>query len=150
MGNHTATLTWKGGMTFDGYTDDKTHLTTVFASGHENPIEGEQGHSPMGMVLLALAGCTAMDVISILQKKRQVVTAFQVAVEGDQAEDFPKIYTNITIVYKFWGNDLSEEAIARAIELSESKYCPVNAMLRNSAQMNYRYEIHLPEAQAPA
>jgi putative redox protein len=150
MGNHTATLTWKGGMTFEGYTDDKTHLTTVFASGHENPVEGEQGHSPMGMVLLALASCTAMDVISILRKKKQEVTAFEIAVEGDQAGDFPKIYTDITVVYKFWGNNLSEDAVARAIELSESKYCSVNAMMRKSANMNYRYEIQAPEVETSA
>lgn len=147
MADHNAKLTWKQGMTFEGYTDGKSHLPVVFASGSENLAEYDNGHSPLAMLLLALAGCTAMDVISILKKKKQEVSAFEIEVEGDQASEHPRVYNHITIVYKLWGKALAEEAVARAIELSETKYCSVAGMLRQSAEIRYRFEIHQPEPQ---
>ncbi|MBI5930967.1 MAG: OsmC family protein [Chloroflexi bacterium] len=147
MADHNAKLTWKQGMTFEGYTDGKSHLPTVFASGSENLAEYDNGHSPLAMVLLALAGCTAMDVISILKKKKQDIAAFEIEVEGDQVDEHPRVYNHITIVYKLWGKDLSEEAVARAIELSETKYCSVNGMLKLGAKIDYRFEINQPEPQ---
>jgi putative redox protein len=95
----------------------------------------------MGMILVGLAGCTAIDVITILQKKRQEVTSLEIEVEGDQADEFPKVYRQVNVVYRVGGKGLSEEAVARAIELSMTKYCPVNAMLRWGTRIDYRYEI---------
>lgn len=148
MAGHNAKLTWRQGMTFEGYTDGKSHLPVTFASGSENLAEYDNGHSPLGMVLLALAGCTAMDVMSILKKKKQEVTAFEIEVEGEQVDEHPRVYNHIVIVYHVWGNNVSEEAVARAIELSETKYCSVNGMLKLSAQIEYRFEVHQPEPQS--
>ncbi len=140
MADHNAKLVWRDGMTFDLVSDGKTHLPLVLASGHNDPAEGEQGLSPMGLVVAGLAGCTAMDVISILKKKRQDVTSLEIVVEGDQQDQHPRIYKNIQIVYRVGGN-VDEKAVTRAIELSIERYCPVNGMLKEIAEIDYRYEI---------
>jgi putative redox protein len=86
----------------------------------------------MELVLLSLGGCTAMDVISILQKKRQDVTSFEILMHAERAADHPKVFTNITLEYVVTGHNVEEEAVSRAVELSETKYCSVNAMLSRS------------------
>lgn len=102
----------------------------------------EAGMRPMRVLLLGMAGCTAMDVISILRKKRQEVTGLRVeAYGGDRAGEPPKVYERIEIVYKIRGKDLRPEAVERAIELSETRYCPAIAMLRKTAEITSRYEI---------
>jgi putative redox protein len=87
------------------------------------------GPGPMELVALSLAGCTAMDVISILTKKKQAVTAFEVRVHADRAADYPMVFTRAEIEYQVTGHALDEAAVLRAIELSIQKYCPVHAML---------------------
>lgn len=99
------------------------------------------GPSPMELVLLGLAGCTAMDVISIMAKKRQPMTNLQIKVHGERAETHPKIWTKIHLEYIAYGQGISETALARAIELSESTYCSVNAMLRKAAEITTSYRI---------
>lgn len=140
MANHSANLVWRSGMTFDVVSDGKVHLPLVLSSSHLNQEEGDKGLSPMGLILAGLAGCTAMDVMSILQKKRQDVKSLEIEVEGDQGDEHPKVYKDITIVYRVSG-DVSESALERAIELSVNKYCPVNAMVKSFATVNTRYEI---------
>ena len=141
MADHHAITRWQGSMTFDTVSDHKAKLNFPLSSGFLDAEEGENGLSPMGMVLTGLAGCTAMDVVSILQKKRQNLTFFEVEVEGIQAKEHPRVYTEVSIVYRFGGEDLSTAAIERAIELSITKYCPVNAMLKDIAEISHRYEI---------
>jgi len=99
------------------------------------------GPSPMELLLLGLAGCTAMDVISIMAKKRQPMTNLQVKVQGERAQTHPKIWTKIHLEYIAYGQGISETALARAIELSESTYCSVNAMLRKAAEITTSYRI---------
>ncbi|MBN1877602.1 MAG: OsmC family protein [Anaerolineae bacterium] len=99
------------------------------------------GPSPMDLLLLGLAGCTAMDVISIMEKKRQPMTNLQVKVEADRAETYPKVYTKIHLEYVAYGSGISETALERAIELSESTYCSVNAMLSKTAEVTTSYRI---------
>lgn len=140
MAEHSAKTTWRDGMTFDTVVDDKVNLSFVLSSGFEDPEEAKHGMAPVAMVLAGLAGCTAMDVISILKKKRQEVTSFEVHVEGEQAGEHPRVYEKVTIVYRVRGA-VTEEALARAIELSMTKYCPVSAMVREVAEIDYRYEI---------
>lgn len=146
MASHHVKLVWRSGMTFDAVLDGKGHLPLVFSSGFEDPTEGQQGYSPMGMLLAALAGCTAMDVVSILKKKRQNLTYFEVEVEGEQQTEHPHIYRNIGVTYRV-NNEVSEEALERAIELSVTKYCSVNAMLKEVADITYHHELLVPNAQ---
>ena len=97
--------------------------------------------SPMELVLIALGGCTGADVISILEKKRQRVSAYEIEVRGVRRDEHPRIYTAIEVVHRLRGERLDERAVARAIELSETKYCSVSAMLASSAKITARYEI---------
>jgi len=106
--------------------------------------EVERGwYSPVETVLVALAACTAMDVISIAIKKRQVVDAYRVHVRGDQRSEYPQVFTDIEVVHEFTGQNVSEGAIRRAVELSATKYCPVSAMISAGATVvHHRYRIH--------
>ncbi len=102
---------------------------------------GPQGGSPMELVALASAGCTASDVISILQKKQQKVTEFEVNVIGLRATDHPRVFTEIDLEYVVTGQNIDPKAVERAIELSLTKYCSVNKMLENTVKINHRYRI---------
>src|SRR5689334_115040 len=115
------------------------------SSGHPLDFDdrsSNQGGSPVETVLSALAACSAMDVVSIAGKKRQLVDAYTVDVVGLQRDEYPQIYTEITVTHAFVGRDLSEAGIRRCIELSAAKYCPVNAMLSAGATVvHHRYDI---------
>lgn len=98
------------------------------------------GTSPMEMVLMGVAGCTGMDVISVLQKKRQQVTAFHLNIKAQRAVEHPKAYTRIEIEYVVRGHAIVPEAVARSIELSVNKYCSVIASLKAEIVTSYRIE----------
>jgi len=133
-----AQVTWAGpGMRFVGETETSPAIV-VDSSGE---FGTHSGPSPMELVIIGLAGCTAMDVVSIMDKKRQTMTNLQVKVEAERAENHPKIYTKIHIEYVAYGTGISEQALARAIELSETRYCSVQAMLSKSALMTHSYRI---------
>jgi putative redox protein len=136
-----ATIVWREAMQFEG----------TATSGYTLPLDAgasvggqEAGFRPMELILMGLAGCTGMDVLSILRKKRQDVTGFEVHVRGQQAEDHPRVYTSITVEYVVRGRGIAPGAVARAITLSEYKYCPVHAMLRESVpiECSFRIEEH--------
>ena len=95
----------------------------------------------MELVALASAGCTASDVISILQKKQQQVTQFEVNVAAVRAADHPKVFTEIDLEYVVTGHDIDPKAVERAIDLSLTKYCSVNLMLEKAVKINHRYRI---------
>ncbi len=122
-------------------------------SGHELVLDNKEGNAgarPSEMVLVAQAGCTAMDVISILQKKRQEVTRYQVIVTGEQRETNPTIYTESVAVHEVEGPSIDPEAVRRAIELSATKYCSVAATLSTGAmEVHHRYRIISPAGAAP-
>lgn len=127
-----AKVVWKGRMSFDGSADSGFTLPL----GTRQEVGGDNdGFKPMELLLVGLAGCTAMDVISILAKKRQDVTDFSVSVQGEQAEEHPRVFTRIHIEYVVTGRNLDPVAVERAIELSETKYCPAQAMLSKSAEI---------------
>jgi putative redox protein len=86
-------------------------------------------HSPVELVTAALAGCSAMDVVSILRKKRQVFDSYTISVRAHQRDEYPQVLTSIEIVHEVVGPAVTEEAVRRSIELSATKYCPVSAML---------------------
>jgi putative redox protein len=99
------------------------------------------GISPMELVLVGLAGCTGVDIVDILTKKRQPPKAVKVKVRGKMAEDFPKIYTDIEVTYLIWGDGIDPKAVEQAIQLSEDKYCSVGAMLHTCAEIRSTYQI---------
>jgi putative redox protein len=132
---------WKGGMAFTGVAD----------SGFLIPLDAkksiggrEVGFQPMQLFAIGLVGCTAMDVISILTKKRQEVTDFEVSAQIERAEEHPRTFTKILVTYTVTGKDLDRDAIERAVELSETRYCPAQAMLEKSAEISH--EIILVDA----
>jgi putative redox protein len=134
-----ATVNWKQGMTFLGSTGSG-HIVQMDAGvslGGSN-----NGVRPMEMIALGLAGCSAMDVISILQKKRQQVTQFDVRVNADRSADHPRVFTRAVITFVVVGKSIEEEAVLRSIELSATKYCPVQAMLEQAFPIDMRYEIY--------
>jgi len=104
-------------------------------------IGDQPGVSPMELILVGLAGCTGMDVVDILRKKREPLKALQVKVRGKRADDYPKIYTEIEITYLIWGDGVDPKSVERAIQLSEEKYCSVSAMLSSVADIRSTYQI---------
>jgi putative redox protein len=118
-------------------------------SGHQVPFdsdrESNKAPGPMEMVLLALGACTATDVVSILQKKRQKLESLEVICSGERAKLPPTVWVKIEILYRLRGT-LDETAVKHAIQLSEDKYCSVAAMLKKTAALSWRYEILPPSA----
>lgn len=135
----TARVRWSGGRQFIG-TDGYGH-SVVMDARSEYGGEGS-GVRPVELVLHGLAGCTAMDVVSILEKKRQDVRGIEVNVTGVQrADEYPKIYTSIEVEYVVTGFGVKPEAVARAIELSEEKYCSVKGMLGDQVSVTTSYRV---------
>ena len=133
----TASATLASGMHFIGAVDDfRIDLDAEKSAGGVGA-----GPRPHQLLLQALAGCTAMDVISILRKKRQQVSGLTVRVEGNRADQHPKVYTQIEVLYQVRGRNIDPQAVARAIELSVTRYCPVIAMLGKVAEVSTRYDI---------
>lgn len=128
-------LTFRGGMQFDA----------APSSGHAlsfDDRESNQGGSPVETILAALGACTAMDVVSIALKKRQNLDEYRIHVRGSQRDEYPQVLTEIDVLHEVVGRDLSEAAIARCIELSATKYCPVNAMVSAGATVvHHRYRV---------
>jgi putative redox protein len=112
--------------------------------GHHFIIDdpaGNTGPKPIELMAVALAGCTAFDVVSILRKKRQEVTGYEVRVEADQTPNPPQVFTKVRIHHVVTGVDIVESALQDAIHLSEEKYCSVGAMVKLSAEIETTYEI---------
>ena len=130
-----ARLRFAGGETFVGESPSGHAVVTSFAHDHVT------APSPMELLLISLGGCTGADVIGILEKKRQRVSSYEIEVRGVRREEHPRIYTEIEVVHRLRGRALDAKAVAHAIELSESKYCSVSAMLGASATITMRYEI---------
>ena len=104
----------------------------------DRPEENE--HSPVESIVASLAGCAGMDVISIATKKRQAIERYEIHAVGDQRDEYPQVLTEVVVTHEVWGRDLAEAAIRRAIELSATKYCPVNAMVSAGAtSVSHRY-----------
>ncbi len=97
--------------------------------------------TPMELVLIALGSCSGADVVSILNKKKVYLDSFEINIEAEQAEDYPKVFSKINLEYIFYGRAIKSEHVERAIELSQEKYCSVLAMLKNSAKIYSTYKI---------
>lgn len=136
----TAQVTWVGpGLRLVGEGGHGPAIVLDHALPEEDRQEG--GPRPMELLLVGLAGCTSMDVVSVLQKKRQPLTGLQTKVTAERAEEHPRVYTEIHVEYVVAGKGVKPEAVARAIELSETKYCSAMAMLRQAAEITTSYKI---------
>ena len=117
----------------------------ISPSGHAQALDTnhERGSAatPVELLLIALGSCTAVDVISILKKKREVVTAYHVEVRGERRAEHPRHFTRMEVRHIVYGRNVSEKALAQAIELSETKYCSVAATLRPTVEIISSYEI---------
>jgi|ERR1700686_996833 len=117
----------------------------VTPSGHAQAIETDSTRAtaatPMELLLIALGSCTGLDVISILKKKRQQVTGYRIEVSGERREEFPRSYTRLQVKHIVSGRGVSAQAVASAIELSDTKYCSVAATLRGGAEIVTSYEL---------
>ena len=123
-----------------------THRQFVATSGTGHHLllddaAGNTGAKPIELVAIALAGCTAFDVINILRKKRQEVTGYEVKVEADQGSEPPQVFTHVRIRHIVSGVNVSPQAVEDAIRLSEEKYCSVGAMVQRSAEFHTTFEI---------
>lgn len=130
---------------------DGMQFVATSGSGHAVVMDSTEdvgGHDtgprPMEMVLIALGGCTGMDVVSILRKMQVSFTRFEMELQGERAPEHPKQFTKITVLYKIWG-DVPEEKLKRAIELSLERYCSVSNSLKPKAEVSYEYRIN-PES----
>ncbi|MBK7708148.1 MAG: OsmC family protein [Acidobacteria bacterium] len=130
-----AVVQWAGDDLYIG-TSPSGHSITVDTKG-----ENKTAPSPVELLMIAVAGCTAVDVVSILQKKRQKITAYRAEISGTRREDHPRAFTSFHIHHLVYGHDVSEQAVARAIELSDTKYCSVAATVRPAAEIETTFEI---------
>jgi putative redox protein len=131
-------ITWKAKMVFEGKTE----------SGHSVLMDAkpefggeERGPRSMELLMVALGGCTAMDVVSILKKMRTDLESLTVNIDSEQSPEHPKVFTKINLEYNFTGRNIKEEDVKRAIELSQEKYCSVSAMLKKTAEITYKWNI---------
>jgi putative redox protein len=141
--SYKASVKWAGDEFFigTGYTG---HAQVMDSKG-----DRAAATSPLEMLLVAVAGCTAMDVISILLKKRQNITDYNVEVTGERADDHPRKFVKFNVHHIVQGRSVSEKAVADAIELSDQKYCSVAATVRPTAEIITSYKIIDP-SESPA
>lgn len=134
-----ANVKWQGKMSFTGSADTGFEVPL----GADPVVGGDNdGFRPLELMAVSLAGCTAMDVISILMKMRQDVTGFEVKTHAERAEEHPKVFTSATISYTITGHGLDETNIRRSIELSAVRYCPAQSMLAKAFPIRLLYEIY--------
>ena len=139
-----AKVTWKQGLSFTGTAETGFEVPL----GAEPEVGGlDDGFRPMQLMAVSLAGCTAMDVISIMRKKQQDVTAFEVRTHAERATEHPKVFTHVTLTYVVSGHHVDEKALVRSIELSANKYCPAQGMLSKVVPIDLVYEIYEDEGE---
>lgn len=119
---------------------EKEH-TYIAQTSYGELLVGESGHSPMELLLVALAGCSGVDISHILKKKRQEVKDIQIEVIGLRRDEHPRVYEKIEIVYRVYGKNIDKKAVETAIRLSLEKYCSVHAMLSKSSNIEARFEV---------
>ena len=126
---------------------EDNRMSGVSSSGHAlvlDASDAKQANSPLELVLIGLCGCTASDVIAILKKKREPFTSVEVSAVAERAEDHPKVFTKIALLYRIYGN-VSQKAVEDAVRLSKEKYCSVSAMLAKTAEITIAIALN-PES----
>ncbi|MGI6553364.1 MAG: OsmC family peroxiredoxin [Clostridia bacterium] len=132
-----ATVYWQEKLQFKGVSGEHQILMDSSA--------GQAGPTPMQVVLMGLGACSGMDVVSILEKMRVPFDKFQIKLEAQRQSEHPKVFTQVKMVYQIWGKDIPAEKLARAIELTQEKYCSVLHMINKSAQILFSSEINPAE-----
>ena len=130
-----AKVSWEKDLQFTGVAN------SGFQVHMDSHPSAETGVSPVEMIAMALAGCTGMDVISILGKQKQQVTSFDVKLHAERSDEYPKVITSAILEYVVVGHDIQESALRTAIDRSIKKYCPVHAMLKKAFPIDTRYSI---------
>lgn len=141
MTDYKATIQYAGDEFFIG-TSPSGHAQVVDGKG-----ERKAAASPMELLLIAVGACTAVDVVSILEKKRQIVTDYKIEVTGERRDEHPRAFTKIYVHHIVYGRSVSAQAVERAIRLSDEKYCSVAATVRPTAQVQTSFEIIEAEPQ---
>ena len=136
-------IKWVEGQRFSG-TTDTGHGVIIDASGDDTP-HGKTAPSPMQYILMGVGGCSAIDVLHILQRGRENVTDVVVDVEGTRADTDPKVFTDLHMIYTVTGKNISEAKVKRAVELSGEKYCSASVMIGQVA--NITKEIRILQAE---
>lgn len=131
-------LDWKQGLTFAGETQGGFSLVT---SNERDEAGNRAAFGPMELMALSVGACAGMDVISILEKKRQDVKAFQIQVHSTQAEFHPRVWNSLHVEYLLTGRNIDPKAVERAIGLSKDKYCPAQNMIKHAVEIEYSYQI---------
>jgi putative redox protein len=131
------TAEWRGEMKFVG-------RNAAGGTVQMGTLDGKPGVGPMQLLLVAIAGCTGMDIVSIMQKKRAKLTDMQVKVRGLRATDYPMVWNEIEVTYLIWGEAIKKKDVEQAIQLSEEKYCSVGIMLGKTARIKSDYKILKP------
>lgn len=131
------TINWLENMAFE--TEINGHK--LYLDADESVGGNNRGPRPKPFMMVALAGCTGMDVVSILKKMRIEIESFSVKVEGELTEEHPKRFESMKIIYSFKGNNLSEEKLKKAVELSQDRYCGVSANYRDAMKLDYEIRI---------
>ncbi len=138
MAEHKAMVKQLQGITFVGKTESNNW---IIMDGPENFGGSNAGIRPKELLLLSLAGCTGADVSAILQKKRVKLDGFEIQISAESTETHPKVYTKIDLDFVFYGKDLKEKDLERAIQLSQNTYCGVTAMLQKSIEITHSVTI---------
>ncbi len=139
MDTHKITTTWQGKMQFDS--TNPSGDTMMIDAGPDNGGEGK-GFRPKALMLSALAGCTGLDVASLIEKMKLEVADFKIETEGDLTEEHPKTYHTVRLQYHFYGSNLDEKKLERAVNLSVEKYCGVMEMFRQFAKIEINIQYH--------
>lgn len=139
MSTHQVTTTWKGKMLFES--TNPSGETILINAGEENGGEGA-GLRPKALMLSSLAGCSGLDVASLLEKMKLEVSDFKIETTANLTEEHPKVYNQVTIAYHFYGNNLNEVKLQRAVDLSVDKYCGVMEMFRHFAKIEIKTFFH--------
>jgi putative redox protein len=134
------TTEWKGGMTFES--DNPSGKSVLMDTNIEGTNE-RFGLSPKAMMLSALAGCTGLDVVSVLDKMKVRDYDFKMEVSGELTEEHPKFYHKVRVDYHFYGADLKEKKFQKAVDLSVDKYCGVMEMFRQFAELKTKLHFHV-------
>lgn len=142
----TVRATLETGMCFDVETGSGHHV--VLDAAEHNGGQ-DNGPRPMEMLLVALASCAGMDIIGILRKKRQDITKYEVRVHGERVEEHPRVFVYITVEHIFTGHNIRPEAVERAIDLTEERYCGASAMLGKAATIKHTFKI-IEEGEIPS
>lgn len=132
---HKVKTTWKDKMAFDSHIDN--HILRIDTAGL---LGDDTGPSPKKLLLASLAGCTGIDVVSLLTKMRVPFTNLEMDIEADLTDEHPKVYSEIRLNYRIYGHQLNKEKVEKAVDLSKDKYCGVSAMLKNNSPIIYSIE----------